>query len=158
MTDKERKYYIDKYRHLNLYFSHGRGWDKLTLIAAIELDNYWPKWMPNWLKRLNNILLYAHKGKSLVRITKFYYSKLRKIFPFIKEYPRFMQIKEKYGGLRLYGAGELESPLESLSYHVCEECGSYYKIGRTQGWIKTLCKECAIKEDPDLINWKENKS
>lgn len=147
MTDKERKYYIKKYRHLNLYFGHGKGWDKLTVIAAIQLDMLWPKWMPNWFKRLNNYLLYQNNGKSLIKITKFYHSKLRRLFPFIKQYPRFMQIKEKYGGLRLYGASSLESLLEDLSYHICEECGSMEEVGQTQGWIKTLCKKCANKSD-----------
>lgn len=152
MTNKEREYYIKKYRHLNLHFGHDEGWDKLTLIAAIELDMLWPKWMPNYLKRLNNRLLYRNKGKSIVRVTKFYHSKLRKVFPFVKEYPRFTQIKEKYGGLRLYGASSLEEPLEKLSYNTCEKCGSTQNIGTTQGWIKTLCKECGKSYN----SWKLN--
>lgn len=143
MTDKQREYYINKYRHLNLYFAHGQGWDKLTLIAAIELDMLWPEWMPRWLKRLNNCLLYAHKGKSLVRVTKFHDSKLRKLVPFIKPYPRFTQIKEKFGSLRLYGAGDLEMILTDLSCEICEKCGSNHNVTQTtNGWIKTLCKEC----------------
>lgn len=158
MTDKERDFYKNKYSHLNLYFAHGRGWDELTLIAAIELDLMWPEWMPRWFKRFNNYLLYAYKGKSLVKTTWFYYSKLRKLFPFIQAYPRFTQIKEKFGGLRLYGAGGLELPLESLSYHICEECGSSNEIGYTQGWIKTLCKKCATEKDPELKNWKQNET
>lgn len=148
---KRRDYYEKKYSHLNLYFGHGPGWDKLTIIAAMELDMYWPRWMPNWFKRFNNYLLYAHKGRSLIRTTKFYHSPLRKLFPFIREYPRFLQIKEKFGGLRLYGAGELESALESLSYHMCEDCGSTYEIGYTEGWIRTLCKKCSEK-NPN-IQW-----
>jgi len=147
MTQEQRDFYIKKYQHLGLYFGHGPGWDKLTLIAAIELDSMWPTWMPYWLKRLNNRLLYAYKGHSLVRTTKFYYSKLRKIVPFIKTYPRFQQIKEKFGGLRLYGAGSLEMELSGLSYNICENCGSTSYVSQTKGvWVKTLCKECMDKK------------
>jgi hypothetical protein len=166
MTDKERKYCEKRYSHLNLYFPHGRGWDNLTLIAALELDSKWPDWMPNWLKRLNNRyhiyqygndvinrLLYANKGRSVVGITKFYYSKLRKLVPFIKDYPRFLQIKEKYGTLRLYGAGDLKIVLERLSYLTCEGCGSTHEIGHTVGWVKTICKKCMLEKNNDLSNW-----
>ncbi len=155
MTKEEREYYEKKYSHLNLCFAHGKGWDKLTLIAAIELDTLWPDWMSNWFKRLNNRLLYANKGKSLVKVTKFYHSRFRKVLPFIQSYPRFFQIKEKFGGLRLYGASSLENVLEDMSYKICEYCGSTKDIGYTKGWIKTQCKECALKKDKELINWKQ---
>lgn len=160
MTDKEREYYIKKYYHLNLYFAHGRGWDYLTLTAARELDSLWPKCMPNWFKRLNNYLLFSYGGRSVIKVTKFYHSKIRKLVPFIKEYPRFTQIKEKYGSLRLYSSynTKIINILENASYEICEECGSSQKIGRTEGWIKTLCKNCALKEDNQLINWKENET
>lgn len=153
MTKDKRGYWEKKYRHLNLHFDHGQGWDELTLIAAIELDLLWPLWMPNWFKRFNNLLLYKNKGYSIVNTTKFHYSKLRKLFPFIKEYPRFFQIKEKFGGLRLYGAGKLESSLEALSYLVCEKCGSGHNIGYTKGWIKTLCKTCAENSGTGIDTW-----
>jgi hypothetical protein len=163
MTDKERKYYRNKYRHINLHFGHYAGWDDLTLCAAFILDKkYWPKWMPNWLKRLNNYLLYARKGKSLVSITKFYHSSLRKVVPFIKEYPRFSQIKEKFGGLRLYATHsepDIFRVLEGASYETCEYCGwpnwisNDNELGRTTGWIKTCCKKCAV-ETGKINSWK----
>lgn len=148
MTDKEREKYIKRYRHLNLYFEHGRGWDHLTLAAAVSLDSQWPHWMPNWFKRFNNYLLYAHKGRSLVRTTK-YYSLIKKLFHFIKEYPRFTQIKEKFGDLRLYnyGGSNIINMLENASNLTCEECGATSDIGTTKGWIKTLCRKCA-KDEP----------
>jgi hypothetical protein len=73
-------------------------------------------------------------------------------------YPQIIatQVKEKFGGLRFYvkGASEQQhaviSLIESLSYRVCEKCGSMKDIGRTDGWISTLCKEC---HDPES-NWK----
>ena len=155
MNDKERKYYCNKYKHVNLYFAHGRGWDPLTLTAAIELDSKWPNWMPFWLKRFNNRLLFAHKGRSIVKVTKFYHSLLRKLVPFITDYPRFLQIKEKYGSLRLYGCGKIGNTMEELSYSVCEECGTTSNIGTTKGWIKTICKQCAI-DNNRIDNWTLN--
>jgi len=73
-------------------------------------------------------------------------------------YPQVVasQVKEKFGGLRFYveKASDQQyaviSFVESLSYKVCEKCGSMKDIGRTQGWITTLCKNCA---NPDS-NWK----
>lgn len=163
MTGKEREYYRNKYRHINLHFGHYPGWDDLTLSAAYLLDEkFWPKWMPNWFKRLNNFLLYAYKGKSLVRTTRFYHSKFRKLVPFIKEYPRFTQIKEKFGELRLYASHsepDIFRVLEGASYETCEYCGhpnwisNDNELGRTSGWIKTCCKKCAIKNN-FIDSWK----
>jgi hypothetical protein len=58
-----------------------------------------------------------------------------------------VQIKEKFGGLRLYTnkscteRQEIEKEFAySLSFNTCEECG---KEGTTSnsGWIRTLCEE-----------------
>lgn len=58
------------------------------------------------------------------------------------------QIKEKFGGLRIYGhpiTDEIDniiSDAEDESYHTCEVCGAPGKVRET-GWIKTLCDEHA---------------
>lgn len=71
------------------------------------------------------------------------------------------QVKEKYGGLRFYFTGGndyidgMVHLAESMSYHICEECGSIKEVGQTGGWIKTLCKKCAIKDDV-IDSWEEN--
>jgi long-subunit acyl-CoA synthetase (AMP-forming) len=58
------------------------------------------------------------------------------------------QIKEKFGGLRFYysGGDELIRGMvnfaESLSYHICEHCGSTNNVSQTEGWITTLCEDC----------------
>ena len=72
------------------------------------------------------------------------------------------QVKEKFGGLRFYyeGGDSLIGGMvwlaESMSEHICESCGSIEHIGHTTGWIRTVCKKCAIKEN--LMNrWKEEK-
>jgi hypothetical protein len=58
------------------------------------------------------------------------------------------QIKEKFGGLRFYYSGGDErihgmvSLAESLSYHICEFCGSTKNVTQTTGWITSLCEDC----------------
>ena len=65
------------------------------------------------------------------------------------------QVKEKFGGLRIYfdlsddkqqegtRLGDIVGELEALSRSVCEGCG---KLGQTvtlkKVWLKTLCAEC----------------
>jgi hypothetical protein len=139
MTDKERDYYRNKYSHVNLCFAHGRGWDHLTLSAAIILDSNWPN-IPFWLKHLWNW--------SMCRgywLTKFG-TLINKIGLDILIPPsyKFSQIKEKYGSLCLYciSTPKVIDILEHASHTTCEECGSNKDIGITTGWIKTLCKEC----------------
>ena len=62
------------------------------------------------------------------------------------------QIKEKFGGLRIY-TGALDVSVadqiykiideaETESYVTCEYCGKHGKP-RKGGWIKTLCDDCA---------------
>ena len=64
-----------------------------------------------------------------------------------------VQIKEKFGGLRFYMNSydkELDyiiGQYEKLSFNTCETCGIFTeKPVRTKGYIRTLCKECSIKE------------
>lgn len=67
-----------------------------------------------------------------------------------EELPRFLQIKEKFGTLRLYyeGSGEVARRVttfaELMSEVTCEKCGNlgkHYHIG----WNQTLCEEHAIE-------------
>lgn len=58
------------------------------------------------------------------------------------------QIKEKFGGLRVYTDGAdkyihgMITMSESFSYLVCEKCGSTDDVEQTKGYIRTLCGEC----------------
>ena len=62
---------------------------------------------------------------------------------------KFDQIKEKYGGLRLYFSGGddyvegLVSMAEAFSYKVCEVCGNKGEPNKS-GWISTLCESCRV--------------
>lgn len=60
---------------------------------------------------------------------------------------KFDQVKEKFGGLRLYFSGGddyvkgLVNMAEAMSYHVCETCGNKGTPNKG-GWIVTLCESC----------------
>lgn len=65
-----------------------------------------------------------------------------------------VQIKEKFGGLRIYLGGmetglfedvnDIVENAESESFTICEKCGKPGKP-REGGWIKTLCDDCATE-------------
>lgn len=66
-------------------------------------------------------------------------------------YPvKFDQIKEKFGGLRVYFTGGddyvegVVAMAEEYSYKVCEVCGNAGKPNK-DGWITTLCDSCRNK-------------
>jgi len=59
------------------------------------------------------------------------------------------QVKEKFGGLRFYyrGGDKIIDGMvwlaESLSYSICEECGSTENVTQSKGnWIYTRCEKC----------------
>jgi hypothetical protein len=57
-----------------------------------------------------------------------------------------VQVKEKFGLLRVYISGSQEAQeaiyqYEEYSGKVCENCGQPGKL-RLGGWVRTLCDEC----------------
>lgn len=58
---------------------------------------------------------------------------------------KFDQVKEKYGGLRIYFSGGddyvegLVSMAEAISYYVCEVCGNKGEANKG-GWISVRCE------------------
>ena len=71
---------------------------------------------------------------------------------FVTDYEsvKFDQIKEKFGGLRVYFSGGdeyvegLVSFADYFSYNVCEVCGEKGSPNKS-GWIATLCDNCRNK-------------
>ena len=59
------------------------------------------------------------------------------------------QIKEKFGGLRIYYDGGNEKTegiidmATSMAERMCEKCGSINNLGKTSGWIRIICEDCA---------------
>lgn len=60
----------------------------------------------------------------------------------------FVQVKEKFGGLRIYFLGgnekicQLIKEAEDASLEICEFCGSRQNVTRGGIWVKTLCGNC----------------
>ena len=61
----------------------------------------------------------------------------------------FTQVKEKFGGLRIYCEGSNEyiegmiSFAENEGYRTCEDCGTKEHVTvNKNGWIMTLCDKC----------------
>ena len=63
---------------------------------------------------------------------------------------KFDQIKEKFGGIRIYYTGGddyvqgVVSLADEMSYKICEACGNSGKPNKG-GWITTLCDNCRNK-------------
>jgi len=63
---------------------------------------------------------------------------------------KFDQIKEKFGGIRIYYTGGDEyvngvvSLADEMSYKLCEVCGNSGTPSK-DGWITTLCDNCRSK-------------
>lgn len=66
----------------------------------------------------------------------------------LAEFPttRIDQIKEKFGGLRIYFAGNISDRardiidrLEKLSFTTCEVCGEYGETRSLNYWTRTVC-------------------
>lgn len=97
------------------------------------------------------------------------------IFSYIDEYNQDkdednklipFQIKEKFGGLRVYmnfytdELNKLIKEAEDEAYKTCELCGSKENVGMTcEGWLTTECHECMKKwcvEHERPHRWKSN--
>lgn len=63
------------------------------------------------------------------------------------DFPKVSQIKEKFGGLRVYMTFatdemfDIIQDAEDASFEICEMCGAAGRE-RELSWIKTLCDEC----------------
>lgn len=74
------------------------------------------------------------------------------------------QVKEKYGTLRFYYSGGdnyidgMVSFAENLSANTCEFCGSMKNVGKTKGWVSTICKDCYNNSKSNISSrvWIEN--
>lgn len=68
---------------------------------------------------------------------------------------KFDQIKEKFGGLRVYLSGGdeyvkgLVRMAEGFSYKICEVCGERGSPNKG-GWITTLCEGCRNKNEQSI--------
>ena len=61
------------------------------------------------------------------------------------------EVKEKFGGLRVYvntGNDTIWNLIDEYgrkSFHICEHCGKPGSLIKNYGWLITLCDECQKK-------------
>jgi hypothetical protein len=150
-------------------FECGDGWYMLLDELMDEIRNHLEnvnrinknRFKYEWMQKLSYHLRIrtSAKQKILRKLGEWIYEKApRKNISTITI--RIDQIKEKFGGLRFYYSGgddEISGMVglaESLSYKICESCGSTKNIGRTRGWIAIMCKECYENHPKkDILRW-----
>lgn len=96
-----------------------------------------------WYDLLNSICWeIQQKNKNIESQNKYNPENNEKLLNF-----KFDQIKEKFGGLRVYYSGGddyvrgLVDLAETMSYKICEICGNKGEPNK-KGWITTLCGSC----------------
>lgn len=116
----------------------GDGWYEIisSVCWMIKQHEDNKRWQKEWREKQNQEIKNSI-GISIEGETPEY-------FPF-----KFDQVKEKYGGLRLYFSGGdeyvegLVSMAEAMSYKICEVCGNKGEPNKG-GWISTLCESCRV--------------
>lgn len=104
-----------------------------------------------WFEILSSLcFMIAQHEKNIEGNNKYLSSKNEQLIEY--EPFRFTQIKEKFGGLRVYCYGGDEyirgliGMAECWSYKTCEICGEK-GISQKNGWIMVLCQKCNAKLD-----------
>ena len=76
------------------------------------------------------------------------------------DYFKVTQVKEKFGGLRVYYYGgnkkieKLVEEADQKSLKTCETCGKSSATQNDDGWITTLCKQCRKNRNKRLAQIK----
>jgi hypothetical protein len=147
----------------------GNGWFMLLDELMGEITNHLTNENRNrdnefkykWMRDLSFALRIktSAKQKRLRAIGEWIYKKAPKGKPHISV--QVSQIKEKFGGLCFYyngGDNKISGMVylaESLSYRICEQCGTTLNVGQTSGWIYTCCWDCLNKnERAKDLSWK----
>ena len=121
-----------------------------------------------WLRSQGLIIPWHHKLRKIIRLELKIKTWFIDLFPKGKKpmLPiNITQIKEKFGGLRFYyngGDNEIDGMVrlaESLSYKICEYCGTTINVGMTQKWYSTICGKCREEEsNRKNLEWIKNEN
>lgn len=82
-----------------------------------------------------------------IEVNKGWYELIDNLFENLSEGIILLQVKEKFGGLRVYYAGgtkednKLIMEAESKSVKICETCGKTGELHNNGGWYSVLCDE-----------------
>lgn len=132
MQEELQQKLFEKYP--NLFENRHKSIQESCMAWGIECDD-------GWYDILNNL---CHEiTQNEINATN------EKGFRYNKDYVpvKFDQIKEKFGGLRIYCSGGddhargLKDMAEAMSYCICEHCGNKGRPNKS-GWITTLCENC----------------
>lgn len=136
----------DRYIHVGYSsLSVPRAWIAWVKEAIHLMEReMWPTWMPMWLKRL---IHYLATGNSYYKVKSNFFFKLR---TYLTTGSIILQIKNKFGGLRIYHTGNsyMEAVVEwvqGMCSETCEQCGTVSETVciRTKGsWVKNICNKC----------------
>ena len=154
ITDEKMKELLNKYPFL-VYRNNYSGEKCFDEKKDLEVNYYkeWDGygWEGIWKDYLEK-LFYLYDNKWSEEEKKLFY---------------FVEIKEKYGQLRIYTSfidseERLESKTEMLSEWTCMNCGKQPRdskgrhiIWRSCGWIGNYCRDCAKKIDKkNYKSWK----
>lgn len=119
-------------------FSCGDGWFQLIYDLSGELEPIIHSM--SYKQRLKNLFIEIYNY-----ITKFFGIKLLELDD---SFPRAVQVKEKFGGLRFYiephnkELTKIIHRYEELSFHTCMACGKAGSLRKNRGWWTTSCDEC----------------
>jgi len=135
---------FDKYP--NLYVNKDKGIQASCMAFGCEVGNGWYELLSSLCHRIKN-----HEENIASRLK---YHEKNNTNPSASDScyipVTFDQVKEKYGGLRVYFSGGDDyvfgavSMAEEYSYKICEICGNAGKPNKG-GWISTLCDNCRNK-------------
>ncbi len=134
----------EKYPHL--FVNKDKGIQGSCMAFGCEVGNGWRELLSSLCHRITN-----HEENINIRLK---YCEKNNTNPSAQDAcyipVTFDQVKEKYGGLRVYFSGGDDyvfgavSMAEEYSYKICEVCGNAGKPNR-EGWISTLCDNCRNK-------------
>ncbi len=135
---------FDKYPRL--FENHTKSARESCLHFGIETGNGWYELISSLCHRIIN-----HEENIELRIKVRNKNGMENDAADLSYVPvTFDQVKEKFGGLRIYFSGGDDyvfgavSMAEEYSYKICEVCGNAGKPNK-EGWISTLCDNCRNK-------------
>lgn len=143
-NDLQQKLY---YEYPSLFENKDKSIKESCMAWGIDCDI-------GWYNILSNLCWMIAQHEQNIEIRKKYLEKNdpEKLKSLPEYFPvKFDQIKQKFGGLRVYFSGGdqfvegLVAMAESISYSICESCGDKGKPNK-EGWISTLCESCKIKK------------
>jgi hypothetical protein len=141
MKQELQQQLYDKYP--DLFVNKDKTASESCLYFGIECNS-------GWYDILYNICWMINQHEENIRIRTKYKQKEDPSYESDYIPVRFDQIKEKFGGLRVYYSGGddyvsgMVSMAESFSYKICEVCGERGSPHKG-GWISTLCESCRNK-------------